>query len=277
MALRTGLMSLPVELRQEIYVHVFKWENSSIPEKHLAQAAKKGLGCGVCLINFRKNRNKYIANDDGCPVVLSRYGAEEADRPLAILQTCRRIYSEAIDTLYSKTLFVFTDGYVRPASFMFHYYKRSSVPPMGTTADCSVLLQRMRHVVVEQHINTGRQGLAVGPKARLLKDVVNAMSPGRKSTEVFMRFDVGTYHLTATRRAAGCYEELAIALAGMRAGCRPKIAVENWRYANRTPMYAKEKSDHERQFVWAFEAAGVPCEIIASPTNGDMSNCLDAE
>ncbi|USW53124.1 hypothetical protein Slin15195_G064430 [Septoria linicola] len=273
MALQTGLMSLPAELRKEIYVHVFDWNTRLVEARYLTQAAKKGLDCGVCLINFRKNRNKYTANDDGCPVILSRYGAEDTDRHSAILQTCRKIYFEAIDTLYSKTLFVFTDGFVRPAPFMFRYYRRSSLPSMGTTADCCDLLQRMRHVVVEQHINTGRQGLAVGPNARLLKDIVNAMSSARKSTEVSIRFDVGIFHLTATPRAAGCYEELAIALAGMEPGCRPGIAVENWRYGNCRPIYAKEKSDHERQFMLAFEAAGVPCVIVPSPPVGDMGDC----
>ncbi|KAL8897194.1 MAG: hypothetical protein Q9192_002698 [Flavoplaca navasiana] len=100
----SGLGKLPVEIRQEIWGYVLGRETNviivinsklrAVPESPLSVQAQ---GC--------YEPNPFFQNDD-----LDRYGATlRPDRP-AILRTCRQVYIEAVELLYSGDEFVFMNG-----------------------------------------------------------------------------------------------------------------------------------------------------------------------
>ena len=100
----SGLGKLPVEIRQEIWGYVLGRETNviivinsklrAVPESPLSIQAQ---GC--------YEPNPFYQNDD-----LERYGATLRPKRPAILRTCRQVYIEAVELLYSGDEFVFMNG-----------------------------------------------------------------------------------------------------------------------------------------------------------------------
>lgn len=224
-----NLLSLPVELRQEIYINLFTWPDKNIPEKYISQAISKGLYCGVCRIGFRKDR--YRGNKDGCPASIYRPQAS-TNRSLAMLQTCRRLYFEATDMIYNNTLFLVTNQYTSE-SYSYqscNWRQRTQWTSIGTVDDCE-FMKRMDNVVVEQFLPTGRDGLALGPKLRLLGCFLKrCLGSERRSIEVLLRFETNQLRVTTQEGEEimhQLWKDLARLLGRIEFGCRPRLMIDN--------------------------------------------------
>lgn len=261
MALTSRLLALPAELRQEILIHVLAWPSTDIETTHLSQAVDQNLHCGVCRLGFRKDR--YTGSKDSNDVVLHR-PALPTPRSIAILQTCRQIYFEAMDLIYNKTLFVITNQHTsrQKSGIYYNLWNFPGIPwkPLGSTADCRNLLNRVRNVQIEESIGCGAHGRAAAGQMRLLRHLIGKLGSPELSLRLLMHFETCRELGPISNRSC---EELAYALKGInRAGCRPTIAMLQ-RFRSFRPGDGVEQDARSVEMVkWAFEAADVPFILV---------------
>ncbi|GIZ36817.1 hypothetical protein CKM354_000028400 [Cercospora kikuchii] len=261
MALNSHLLALPAELRQEILIYVLAWPSTDIETSHLSQAVNWNLHCGVCRLGFRKDR--YTGSKDTNDVVLHRT-AFPTPRSVAILQTCRQIYFEAMDLIYNKTLFVITNHHTsnRKSRTYYSMWSPRVIPwkPLGSTTDCRNLLSRARNVQVEGSIDFGAQGRAAAGQMRLLRELIGKLDSPELSLHLLIHFETCRELGPISDRSC---EELAYALKGInRAGCQPKITIQQ-RFRSFRPGDGIEQDARSVERVkWTFETAGVPFIVV---------------
>ena len=102
----SGLTKLPLEIRQEIWGYVLGRERNSLivieSKLRAVPSAPSSTPAQRC-----HEFNPFFESGD-----LEKYGAPFRSNRVAILRTCRQIYIEAVELLYSNNEFVFMNGNV---------------------------------------------------------------------------------------------------------------------------------------------------------------------
>lgn len=168
--MRSRFIDLPAEIRVKILEHLLQrpiWHTISHPN---SQAAKdRGFTDGVGHVTLIREGDEWrsvsVAGPPGLTILST-----------AILRTCRLLHNEAMDLLYSRSLFVINIQNLRPIAPPFTGGNPTIV---ASPRRRSIFMRWINHVHIRQHIRPEEDLLQ---KAQSLQSLLMCLSPERKTT-----------------------------------------------------------------------------------------------
>lgn len=219
------LLTLPTELRLQIYSYVFSV--TTMPDARVDEQQPR-FGSTNCL------GGEVFVEVSQTITARRRHRISQAagHHFAAILRTCKQIQAEATDILYQQTLFTVATGTAgaEMVDAGGRLRLQSSSPSASATQKSEgsplqelTLFDKMQHVHLE--VNIGKQVNPVWDVVPVTRAILATLPPGLKTTTATLRFGLMTA-VTCSRLTEEVWTRFQQEVKGIPFGCIPDVEVD---------------------------------------------------